>query len=58
MRNVSLTIVAVAILAMAGIRERLDSSKIPEGLQGPGIALLVVGHMALAFVGFTGVLAG
>ena len=48
----------VAILAMAGIRQQLNPSRIPEGLQGPGIALIIVGHMALAFVGFTGVLAG
>lgn len=48
----------LAILAMAGIREKLKTSKIPKGLQGPGITLLIVGHMALAFIGFTGVLSG
>ncbi len=46
----------IAILAMAGIREKLRTSKIPQGLQGPGITLIIVGHMALAFIGFTGVL--
>ncbi len=48
----------LAILAMAGIREKLSSARIPKGLQGPGITLIIVGHMALAFIGFTGVLAG
>jgi Na+-transporting NADH:ubiquinone oxidoreductase subunit E len=46
----------LAILAMAGIRERLTESRIPLGLRGPGIALIVTGLMALAFIGFTGVL--
>jgi Na+-transporting NADH:ubiquinone oxidoreductase subunit E len=46
----------IAILAMAGIRQKLDSSRIPAGLQGPGITLIIAGLMALAFVGFTGVL--
>jgi Na+-transporting NADH:ubiquinone oxidoreductase subunit E len=46
----------LAILAMAGIRQRLNESKVPTGLQGPGITLIVAGLMALAFVGFTGVL--
>jgi len=47
----------VAILAMAGIRQKLNPSRIPEGLQGPGITLIIAGLMALAFIGFTGVLA-
>jgi len=46
----------IAIMAMAGIRQRLDAKKIPQGLQGPGISLIIAGIMALAFVGFTGVL--
>ena len=46
----------LAILAMAGIRQRLKESRIPEGLRGPGITLIIAGLMALAFVGFTGVL--
>jgi Na+-transporting NADH:ubiquinone oxidoreductase subunit E len=41
---------------MAGIRHRLDESKIPAGLRGPGITLIIAGIMALAFIGFTGVL--
>jgi Na+-transporting NADH:ubiquinone oxidoreductase subunit E len=46
---------AMAILAMAGIRqEKLNQSKLPRGLEGPGIALVVAGIMALAFMGFSG----
>ncbi len=45
----------VAIVAMAGIRQKLQFSHIPEGLQGPGITLIIAGIMALAFMGFAGV---
>lgn len=46
---------ALAILAMAGIRQRLQQrSRIPPGLEGPGIALIIAGTMALAFMGFSG----
>ncbi len=46
----------MAIVAMAGIRQRIDESRVPAGLQGPGLTLIVAGLMALAFIGFTGVL--
>jgi Na+-transporting NADH:ubiquinone oxidoreductase subunit E len=46
----------LAILAMAGIRQRLNVARIPEGLQGPGITLIIAGLMTLAFIGFTGVM--
>ncbi|MCE5186832.1 MAG: NADH:ubiquinone reductase (Na(+)-transporting) subunit E [Planctomycetaceae bacterium] len=46
----------MAILAMAGIRQRLTEARVPRGLRGPGITLIIAGMMALAFVGFTGVL--
>ena len=48
----------LAIIAMAGIRQRLANERIPRGLQGPGITLIIAGLMALAFIGFTGVLQG
>lgn len=48
----------LAILSMAGIRQKLANNRIPRGLQGPGIALIIAGLMALAFIGFTGVLSG
>ena len=45
----------LAILAMAGIRERLNEQKIPAALRGPGITLIITGIMAMAFVGFSGI---
>ncbi|MHC4842763.1 MAG: Rnf-Nqr domain containing protein [Planctomycetota bacterium] len=48
----------LAIIAMAGIRQKLSNDRIPAGLQGPGITLIIAGMMALAFIGFTGVLQG
>jgi Na+-transporting NADH:ubiquinone oxidoreductase subunit E len=45
----------LAIVAMAGIRQKLRFSTIPKGLQGPGITMIIVGIMALAFMGFAGV---
>lgn len=48
----------LAIMAMAGIRQKLANERIPRGLQGPGITLIIAGLMALAFIGFTGVLQG
>ncbi len=46
----------LAILALAGIRQKVDESKVPKGLQGAGFAMIVTGIMALAFVGFSGIL--
>jgi Na+-transporting NADH:ubiquinone oxidoreductase subunit E len=46
----------LAIIAMAGIRQRLNTDLVPRGLQGPGITLIIAGLMALAFIGFTGVM--
>ena len=46
----------LAIMSMAGIRQRLAHARIPRGLDGPGITLIIAGLMALAFIGFTGVL--
>jgi len=48
----------LAIVAMAGIRQKLKNEYIPGGLHGPGITLIIAGMMALAFIGFTGVLQG
>ena len=48
----------LAIIAMAGIRQKLANERIPRGLQGPGITLIIAGLMALAFIGFAGVLQG
>jgi Na+-transporting NADH:ubiquinone oxidoreductase subunit E len=46
----------LAILAMAGIRQRLKTAKIPKGLEGAGISLVIAGFMAMAFMGFTGMI--
>jgi len=45
----------IAIVLMAGIREDLDLCDVPGPLKGAGIALLVAGILAMAFMGFTGV---
>lgn len=45
---------ALAITAMAGIRSRLNEKSIPEGLRGVPITLIITGIMALAFMGFSG----
>jgi Na+-transporting NADH:ubiquinone oxidoreductase subunit E len=44
----------LAIVAMAGIRSKLKTQYIPLGLQGPGITLIITGIIALAFIGFSG----
>jgi len=46
---------AIAIIAMAGIRQKLNMKKVPQALQGAGIALIISGIMAMAFVGFSGI---
>jgi Na+-transporting NADH:ubiquinone oxidoreductase subunit E len=46
---------ALAIVALAGIRERLKYSDVPEGLQGLGITFVVVGLMSLGFMSFGGI---
>jgi Na+-transporting NADH:ubiquinone oxidoreductase subunit E len=47
----------LAILAMAGIRQRIAKNRLPRGLEGAGIALIIAGLMAMAFTGFTGITA-
>ncbi len=46
----------LAILAMAGIRVKLARAKVPPGLEGAGITLVIAGIMALAFMGFSGMI--
>jgi Na+-translocating ferredoxin:NAD+ oxidoreductase subunit A len=45
---------ALALVLFAGIRERLALSEIPKSLEGTAIALVTTGLLALAFMGFTG----
>ena len=44
----------LAIVLFAGIREHLDLMEVPKGMRGVPIALVVAGILALAFMGFTG----
>jgi len=46
----------LAIMAMAGIRQKLARAKVPPGLEGAGITLIITGMMALAFMGFSGMI--
>ncbi len=46
---------ALAIVAMAGVREKLKYSDVPDGLQGLGITFISAGLMALGFMAFSGV---
>ena len=46
----------LAITLIGGIRERINESALPKGLEGPGITLIIIGIMALGFVGFSGMI--
>lgn len=46
---------ALAIAALAGIREKLKYSDVPHGLRGLGITFIIVGLMAMAFMAFGGI---
>jgi Na+-transporting NADH:ubiquinone oxidoreductase subunit E len=46
---------AVAIIALAAIRERLTYSNVPDGLRGLGITFITTGLMSLAFMMFSGI---
>lgn len=46
---------ALAIVALAGIREKLKYSDMPEGLRGLGGAFMIVGLMSLGFMSFGGI---
>jgi Na+-transporting NADH:ubiquinone oxidoreductase subunit E len=46
---------ALAITAMAGVREKLKYSDVPGGLRGLGITFITAGLMALGFMAFSGI---
>jgi Na+-transporting NADH:ubiquinone oxidoreductase subunit E len=46
---------ALAIIALAGIREKMKYSNVPDGLRGLGITFITVGLMAIAFMLFSGI---
>ena len=45
----------LAMTLMAGIREQLELAKVPEAFRGVPIALIIAGIMAMAFMGFSGI---
>ncbi len=44
----------LALVLMAGLRERMETSNVPESLKGLPIAFLIAGAMSIAFLGFAG----
>jgi Na+-transporting NADH:ubiquinone oxidoreductase subunit E len=47
----------IAIIAVGSIREKLQkSARLPKGLEGPGITLMITGLIALAFMAFSGMI--
>jgi len=45
----------LALILFAGIREQLSMAKLPKGMQGTPISLLTAGLLAMAFMGFAGI---
>ena len=45
----------LALVLFAGIREQLSLVKLPKGMEGTPIALLTAGLLAMAFMGFSGI---
>lgn len=46
----------IAIVMLAGVRERIEDNDVPENLQGSPIVLITAGLMAIAFFGFSGLI--
>lgn len=46
---------AVAIVALAGLREKMRYADVPDGLEGLGITFITAGIMSLAFIGISGI---
>jgi len=47
---------SLALVIMAGIRERMEMSKIPDVLEGSAVTLITAGILSIAFLGFQGML--
>jgi electron transport complex protein RnfA len=45
----------LALIILAGIREQLEMAEVPKGMKGVPISLVIAGILALAFMGFTGI---
>ena len=48
----------IALVLMAGLREKFDISEIPKPMQGIPIAMIMAGIMSIAFLGFAGLKIG
>lgn len=46
----------MAIMALSAIQKKIANAPVPAGLKGPGITLITIGFMAMAFIGFSGML--
>ena len=46
----------LSIMAQSAIRTKLDKAPVPAGLKGAGITVITIGFMAMAFIGFSGML--
>ena len=46
----------IAIMALSAIRKKTDKAPVPAGLQGAGLTMITIGFMAMAFLGFSGML--
>lgn len=46
----------MAIMALSAIQKKIANAPVPAGLKGPGITLITIGIMAMAFIGFSGML--
>jgi Na+-transporting NADH:ubiquinone oxidoreductase subunit E len=46
---------ALAIVALAALREKMRYSNVPDGLRGLGIAFILAGLMAIGFLAFAGI---
>ena len=48
---------ALAVILLAGIRDKLRYANVPKGLEGTGITFIVMGLMAMSFMGLSGIYA-
>lgn len=46
----------LAIMALSAIRKKVERAPVPAGLKGAGITMITIGFMAMAFIGFSGML--
>jgi Na+-transporting NADH:ubiquinone oxidoreductase subunit E len=47
----------LAIMLLAAMRKKIDVAPVPAGLKGTGITLITIGFIAMAFIGFSGMIA-